>query len=210
MSRIVQSAGMDTVEWGMVEQTLPGETDCGDAALVVGYPGGCLVAVADGLGHGVEAADAAQRAMNELRVSPSDSILAQMARCHEALRDTRGAVLSLAAFNFADHTLSWAGVGNVVGVLTRARAGEFEREHLLCRGGTIGAYLPPLYAGMMRIFPGDTLVLHTDGVHPEGMDTYQHWLQPPQKIADDLMREGWRANDDALVLVARYLAGAPR
>src|SRR5438093_709986 len=44
------------IEWGIVSQAFPGETECGDRHLVAGFPNGALVAVIDGLGHGEEAA----------------------------------------------------------------------------------------------------------------------------------------------------------
>src|SRR6185437_10168036 len=136
---------------GVAQATMQGEAHSGDQCIVLDLPGGCLVAVADGLGHGPEAARAALLAMTVLREGPHTSVIQQIRKCHEALRTTRGVVLSLALFNFAEETVAWLGVGNVGGVLVRASAapGEPGREYLLCRGGVVGAQLPALHAGVM-------------------------------------------------------------
>ena len=49
------------IEWGVASRALPGETRSGDLHVVESFAGGALVAAVDGLGHGEEAADAADR-----------------------------------------------------------------------------------------------------------------------------------------------------
>jgi len=39
----------DILQWGMASAPLPGEAHSGDRGLAVGFPGGALVAVVDGL-----------------------------------------------------------------------------------------------------------------------------------------------------------------
>lgn len=189
---------------------MQGEAHSGDQCIVLDLPGGCLVAVADGLGHGPEAARAALLAMQVLREGPHTSVIQQIRKCHEALRTTRGVVLSLALFNFAEETVAWLGVGNVGGVLVRASAapGEPGREYLLCRGGVVGAQLPALHAGVMPMASGDTLMFHTDGVEARCAAEFNDLASPPQAAADELLRNWTKGNDDALVLVARYLRGS--
>lgn len=200
--------GAPRLEWGVAARPMPGETQSGDDALVLDYGGGCLLAVADGLGHGEEAADATRQALAVLRAVPQRSVLAQMRQCHEALRSTRGVVLGLAAIDYAEDTLTWVGVGNVTGVLVHTGSGgESEKEHLLCRSGVVGDQFPRLYAGMMSLAHNDLMILHTDGLHPLAVDSFTHWLQSPQKIAEGMMHAWGRSNDDALILVARYGGG---
>ena len=52
------------LELGIAERALPGEQRSGDRAVLVAYEGGALVAAIDGLGHGGDAADAAEIARN--------------------------------------------------------------------------------------------------------------------------------------------------
>lgn len=199
------AAPLCRVQWGIAEHPLAGETRSGDVALVVEQEQGCLLAVADGLGHGSEAADAAEAAMKAVRRAAHHSVLQLLRDCHEALRNTRGAVMSLAWIDYGEAQVTWSGVGNVNGVLLRARGGgEGAREYLLCRGGTLGLQLPPPYAAITTIAPGDTLVLCTDGLDPAAVTGFNDLISPPDRAAAALLQYCGRSNDDALVLVARY------
>lgn len=206
---MISATPLCRVRWGIAEHPLAGETRSGDVALVVEQQQGCLLAVADGLGHGSEAADAAEAAMKALRRAAQPPVLQLLHDCHEALRGTRGAVMSLAWIDYGAAQLTWTGVGNVNGVLLRAHeSGEGAREYLLCRGGTVGLHLPPPHASITTIAPGDTLVLFTDGLDHAAVLAFNDLLSPPDRAAAALLRTCERGNDDALVLVARYVLEA--
>src|SRR5206468_4024731 len=87
------------IEWGSDSLTLAGEVESGDKHVVKVFPHGALLATMDGLGHGEEAAAAANRAVRFLQAADSESLISLLKRCHERLRSTRGVVISLAAFN---------------------------------------------------------------------------------------------------------------
>jgi len=132
-----------------------------------------------------------------------------MQECHTALRPTRGAVLSLAAFDAAAATMTWLGVGNVEGALLRARPGATPpRERINLRGGVVGDRLPPLRSQMLPIAAGDTLIFATDGISG-GFEVLPPPAHPAGEVAADLLRRYAKASDDALVLVARFLGAAP-
>src|SRR5437660_1766381 len=124
------------LDWGVASLALPGQAVSGDLHLVQPFPNGVLVAAVDGLGHGAEAATAAQVAVATLQAHAHESVLALLKRCHETLRETRGVVLTLASFHARDGTITWAGVGNVEGVLQRADVrGSPARDQVLLHGG---------------------------------------------------------------------------
>ena len=108
------------IEWGVASLALAGEVESGDRHVVKTFPHGALLAAMDGLGHGEQAAAAANRAVKVLQTADTESIVSLLKRCHERLRSTRGVVMSVAAFNAVDETMTWIGVGNVEGVLLRA------------------------------------------------------------------------------------------
>src|SRR5690349_16912748 len=122
MGREVVSAPPPTLlDWGVAARALPGERASGDLHLVETFPGGVLVAVVDALGHGEEAAIAAQLAVATLAKHAAEPVDALMQRCHLALRrKTRGVVMSLASFDAAERTMTWLGVGNVEGFVYAA------------------------------------------------------------------------------------------
>lgn len=197
------------IEWGAATFTLRGQIESGDRHVVVPFGPGVLVAAIDGLGHGDEAASAAERAARILEDVPAESVIALVRRCHESLRRTRGVVMSLASFHAPDDTMTWLGVGNVEGRLLRVtRDSNPPLETLLLRGGVVGSQLPSLQAALVSVVPGDMLVLATDGVAlPSVPEVGLH--DRPQAIAERILARQKKETDDALVLVVRW-AGLPR
>jgi phosphoserine phosphatase RsbX len=195
------------LEWGIAGRPMPGETESGDNCVVCPVPGGAVLAVVDGLGHGPEAAAAARDAIAVLEAHRQDSLLTLVKRCHDALRRTVGVVITLAAFSSENNLLTWLAVGNVKGVLIRADVlARPARDWVLERGGVVGHQLPPLRASAVAVVPGDLLILATDGIRSQFADR----LDPdrrPQEIALDILAADARPSDDALVLVVRF--GAP-
>jgi negative regulator of sigma-B (phosphoserine phosphatase) len=191
------------VEYGVAKSMLPGQGESGDRHLVCCGGHGILIAAIDGIGHGEEAANAAEAAMAILKASPEAPVISLVERCHQGLRSTRGVVLSLASIDPKHGLMTWLGVGNVQGVLMRAGAqkGSVE-EVLLLRGGVVGSQLPALQAAVLPIRKGDTLVFVTDGIGGEFVAGLAA-LESPQRAADKILKQHGRGNDDALVLVVR-------
>jgi phosphoserine phosphatase RsbX len=195
------------IECGFASRTLPGETVSGDLHLVKAIGHEVLVAVVDGVGHGEEAAEASKIAIRTLQAAAGESLIGLVQRSHEALRFTRGVVMSLASFSALDSTMTWLGVGNVEGCLLHRTAHVVPaQEGLLLRGGVVGDRLPRLAASIIQVSEGDLLILATDGIRPGFADNLNP-NEPPQHIADRILaNHGW-GTDDALVLVARYING---
>lgn len=200
------SHGSDrSIDWAVAALTMPGQAVSGDLHLVAPFPGGVLVAVVDGLGHGEDAAAAAQIAVASLKHHAHEPVKSLVERCHLALRSTRGVVMTIASFNVRDATMTWLGVGNVEGALLREAAGTRpKREVVLLRGGVVGFQLPPLHAKSLPVEPNDVLLLTTDGIRCPPVEEVSLYSRP-QEIADHVLSHCLRHNDDALVLVARYL-----
>ena len=183
---------------------MPGETRSGDLHVVAPFPGGVLVGVIDGLGHGEDAADAALAAAGVLAEHAAEPLPALVERCHEAIRTTRGVALSVAALAGPSGDVSWLGVGNVEATLFRADPSAGQAwESLVFRGGVVGYRLPPLRSSIVPVRPGDTLVFTTDGVGTDALVGLGSGASPT-RIAEDLLSRFALSTDDALVLVARY------
>jgi phosphoserine phosphatase RsbX len=197
------------LEWGVAALTVAGQVESGDRHIVKPFQSGTLVAVVDGLGHGADAAAAAEIAVASLERHAHESVIFLVGRCHERLHQSRGVVMSLASFSGLDATMTWLGVGNVEGVLLRADTSRNpRRETLLLRGGVVGAQLPSLSASIVPITPGDTLVFATDGIR-SGFAEGLILGDPPQRNADRILARHGMGTDDALVLVARYVGSGP-
>jgi hypothetical protein len=195
------------LEWGVATAPLPGETDCGDRHVVQAFDGGVLVAVIDAVGHGAQAARIAGLAAGVLGQHPAEPVRALLWRCHERLRGSRGAAISVASFDVRASTMAWLGVGNVHGVVVRAGVlPQPRRDSLLVRGGMVGDRLPELELTEIRVEGGDMLIMATDGVASDFREVLPGTLEP-QQLAERIERRHARSTDDSLVLVARY-AGA--
>jgi phosphoserine phosphatase RsbX len=191
------------VEYGVAKFVLPGQGESGDRHLVCCNRNGILVAAIDGLGHGEEAASVANSAAALLKSSVDEPIIPLVERCHEKLRGTRGAVLSLAFVDPEHGMMTWLGVGNVQGVLMRPDSKKGNgQESLLLRAGVVGSCLPSLQATVIPIARGATLFFATDGIRSNFPETLSA-RENPQRAADRILEQYHSGTDDALVLVAR-------
>ena len=195
------------VDWAAESRSLPGEFECGDKCVVTEVIGGVLVAVIDGLGHGGEAARAAECAVVSIKENANRSFTSLILQCHAAQRQTRGAVMSLALLD-DNRSMTWMGIGNVEGRVIRNSIKHAEKsESLLLRTGMVGGEgnnLPAMYPTGVSLVRGDILVLTTDGIRND----FEAQINPaskPKVIAENIITHHRRLNDDALVFVGRYI-----
>jgi phosphoserine phosphatase RsbX len=193
----------ELIDWGVASRALAGETESGDRCFVKKMENGALLAAADGLGHGAEAALAAKLAIRTVEAQARRPLLEIVGACHRALLRTRGAALSLALWNAERREVSWVGVGNVEGILLKNGAGRRpERERLVLRRGVVGDRLPALQVSTVAVPQEGLLVFATDGIG-DGYDQELETRAAPQSQADGILARHSREADDALVLVAR-------
>ena len=202
------STATPLIEWGVASRTLPGETVSGDLYVVHETDAGVLVGVVDALGHGSEAGVAAELAVATLTSHAHEPLVPLLQRCHQALIGTRGVVMSLAWFSRMDRTMIWLGVGDVEGEIIFADPNmQPSKSALVTRGGIIGARLPVARPWVIPVSSGDVLIFSTDGIR-SGYVNGVAPTGPPQRIANQILDRFGKMTDDALVLVARYVADA--
>jgi phosphoserine phosphatase RsbX len=196
------------IDWGWAGRAL--ENLSGDLHIVVPFPGGALVALIDGLGHGQEAFAAAAAAAAVLQTHGGEPVVALVERCHDALRKTRGAALSLASFDSHNSSMSWTGVGNVDAILLSAKSTPPRRRmaSLAPGSGIVGFRLPPLRSEAHPVSPGDILIMTTDGVR-SGFQERVAAGSPPQEMAAGILAEFAKGSDDARVVAVRYRGTTP-
>jgi hypothetical protein len=205
--RVGELHGREVLDWGVAARPIAGQAVSGDLHLVRPFDSGVLLAVIDGVGHGDAATSAARQAVAILEQHVADSVIVLVQLCHRALLRTRGVVMSLASISTKEATVTWLGVGNVEGRLLRfVPSLSHPTESVLLRSGMVGYQLPSLTATVLPLAAGDLLVFATDGVRT-GFDAGIDRTKSPQSIAEAILREYFKGNDDALVLVARYLGG---
>jgi serine phosphatase RsbU (regulator of sigma subunit) len=194
---------------GIAEFTLPGESCSGDRYHLHQTADHALIGVIDGLGHGAEAAAAAEAACEQLAAADSQSVGQLLARCHEHLRGTRGAAMTLMNLDMKARRLEWVGVGNIMALLLHPQpSGKFSRTELYMRGGVVGVSIPATVASGVNMAPGDLVVAATDGVDIGFVEDIGR-AEPPQQLAERLLERYRNGHDDALVVVARIHWGNP-
>lgn len=202
---MVSHGRIGPLDWAVAEQALPGEQESGDGWVVATAEEITLLGAIDGLGHGAPAALAATAAGAVLRQHCAEPLGALLARCHQALADTRGAAITLARVNRADAQMHWIGVGNVVASLVRSAPGEpAVAANAMLRAGVVGHQLPGmLRADMIALQPGDLLLFGTDGL-AVGFDHRPDLAAPAAALAEDILARCATGTDDALILVGRF------
>jgi serine phosphatase RsbU (regulator of sigma subunit) len=177
----------------------PGESVNGDAWRVDQDRDRCRIAVIDGLGHGPNAATAANAALGLLAANPDLDPTSALERCHHELRGTRGVAMGVVLLDKGSCRLTFAGVGNV-----EARLWHPGREQRFSSArGIVGSVLPTIRPDELNIGDKWRLVIHTDGVSARFSFTELLGDELPlQQISDAILTNWGRATDDATVVVA--------
>ncbi|GHC88842.1 TorS-related protein [Pseudorhodoferax aquiterrae] len=183
--------------WGAVMLCAPGEQACGDAWALALDSARAAVLVADGLGHGPQAAEASQAAVAQFVRAPFAPLTEQLDRMHGALRITRGAAGSLALLEPAGVQL--AGAGNIA---TRLVSGTHSKS-LAPQHGTLGVQARHFEPVHTEWPPHAVAVLHSDGLQSRWRAEPLAPLvaRDPALLAAWLLHGHLRGRDDATVLV---------
>ncbi len=173
----------------------------GDAFVVRHWAESTLVGIIDGLGHGHFAHRAAQAARQYVESHfdlPLDQIFRGTGR---ACRATRGVVMALARFDWAQARMAFASVGNI-SARVFPRSGAFG---FVIRRGVIGLNAPSAVVTEHSWSADNVLVLHSDGIssHWDWQDIPGWMAKPVAAMAQELLSARGKAEDDATVVVAR-------
>lgn len=186
---------------------MAGETACGDAWASHEDAEGRTVFVVDGLGHGTDAAVAANEAITQFRRAQQASPVDILQRVHAGIRHTRGGAAAVARIQWASATISFAGVGNIAGTFV-PRVGAARR--MVSHNGIVGHNARKIQAFDYPCGPG-RLVMHSDGLGTSwSLDRYPGLLRAhPLLLAAVLYRDHARGRDDTTVVVADTSPLAP-
>jgi len=185
------------LEVGAVCLPHPGEVLCGDAWAAAPR----ALVVADGLGHGKEACDAADLAVEVFGEAQEAAPQLHLQRAHAALRATRGAAVLALAFSPRERKVACAGIGNVAACLLQ---GEVSRS-FVSLNGTVGHQAQRFQEFLYDWPAGATVVVHTDGLQTRWkLDAYPGiQARHPSLLAGILYRDFRRGRDDVTVVVVR-------
>jgi anti-sigma regulatory factor (Ser/Thr protein kinase) len=186
---------------GVLSVPISGETACGDAWSVHHEAGRSIYLVADGLGHGPQAAEAANEAVRVFNEIPNRSPEFILKEIHGALGKTRGAAISVAEVLYRDGSLNYAGAGNISAVVYSGG----KTRSIVSMNGTVGHSVAKFQQFSYPWERNSTLIMHSDGVATRwNLEQYSGLAaRHPALIAAVLYRDFTRGRDDATILVTR-------
>ncbi len=191
---------------GAVMVPYPGLDVCGDGWGLTRLETGVQLLVVDGVGHGPQAAEAGLAALRAYETHAHSPLPDLMQLEHEALRDTRGAVLAVARIERDPPKVHYVGFGDISGRVVSSGAS------LSCvsKTGIVGAKIPSPQVYTYEWDQRSLLVMHSDGLTSRwdvasypGLDA-----RHPTLIAAVLYRDHNRGNDDVTVVAVREGTGA--
>jgi len=182
----------------------PGENYAGDGISVKTVDGRVVILTGDGLGHGVNAYEAAQEAINCFEQSSSDDPMSLIKEIDKAVRKTRGLVATVAVFD--DHNKNWeiCGVGNISTKLYHG----LEYRNYVCNNGIIGMNMPGrIDNAFLKAEKFQQLIMCSDGIRTKwDIIKYPSILKyDPMLLAAAIYKDHARRTDDMTILIAKVL-----
>ena len=194
-------------QFGAVSEPYPGESVCGDAWSIHLAPNRAVVIVADGLGHGVLANEAATEAIRLFHTVERQNAVEIVDTIHTGIRHTRGCAVSVSEVNFETGVIRYCGIGNVAGSIVGANS---PKRNMVSMNGTAGHNMRkakdfsyPFMTGMMLVMHSDGLDTHCDLSTLSGLERHRASL-----VAAALFRGHRRSRDDATVVVMKLGGGS--
>jgi anti-sigma regulatory factor (Ser/Thr protein kinase) len=190
------------LEIGAIQVNATGEQVCGDDWAARLRHGRLSLMLADGLGHGLAAHDAARMAVTEFERLHEQAPAAIVGDVHAALRSTRGAAVAVLTADLERGIARYSGLGNIAGVILPQSGG---RHSMVSQNGTAGHNAARLSEFQYPFPPRSILVMHSDGLST-------HWdlaaypglrSRHPSLIAGVLYRDFSRRRDDVTLVVVK-------
>jgi len=191
------------MEVGGISVAKPGESTCGDGWAMTRRASGAVILLADGLGHGPDAAEAAREAMRIFQKHANESPAAILKVAHDALRSTRGAAVAIADVDCDSGMVTFSGIGNIAGAVLAA-----DRRNMVSQNGTLGHTVRSISEFTYAWVPDALVILNSDGLQSQwSLNSYPGIAaRDPSLIAAILYRDFNRGRDDASVVVAKTAA----
>lgn len=165
----------------------------GDTYYIAEHPTFFLCAIADGLGNGPVAKESADIIPQILAEYGEESIDQLLERCNSEMVYKRGAAVALVKIDYTERTLAYSCVGNVKFYMYQKK---FDRMiYPLPVMGYLSGRKQSLRTQTYPIYPGDTFLLHSDGVdirnpkelikHASSADVLYERVMQGMKFGDD-------------------------
>lgn len=193
--------GSSPFQIGAVAVAKRGEEMCGDNWGVRIEGDSAIVAVADGLGHGADAAKASRAVISAL--DEVQSLTRMLDLAHRRAHATRGSALSLVALRAGSRFVQSVGVGNIATIIYS----DGQRRQMLTHNGIVGHNMRKVQEVVSEWSVHALLIMHSDGLSTQ-WDLAEYpglsWRHPAL-IAAVLYRDFNRNTDDVTVVVMKEI-----
>jgi anti-sigma regulatory factor (Ser/Thr protein kinase) len=186
---------------GVVAATYPGETVSGDRWAFNANGRGRTLLVADGSGHGLHAARAADLAARIFSEHAGEDCVSLVERMHRGLAPTRGAALAVARIDEGEALIRFVGIGNIAGTIVTGT----DARQMVSHNGTAGHIAPRVREFTYPFAGAPCIIMHSDGLSNRWRIADYPGLAAchPSLIAAVLFRDFRRGRDDATIAVMR-------
>ncbi len=177
-----------------------GELVSGDKWCIVESGGLVNCMLVDGLGHGIEAAEAAALAVKRFKENVPKAPSMVLEAMHRSLRGSRGAVGAVAQIDVVNSKLHFCGLGNISALV----ADENARHHVTSLNGTLGYEARRIQEFSHPWRANSVLLMHSDGLSSKTFeDIYTIQNQPAPIIASWLYQTYTKGTDDSTIVVCK-------
>ncbi|HEY9679414.1 MAG TPA: hypothetical protein V6C76_15510 [Drouetiella sp.] len=199
---------ISVVEWAVGHRAKSANQISSLTSVVKSTPSGFLVAVIDATQDGKDGNSAARAAAEIFEGYTHHSLVDLFNRADRCAKETGGCSISAAIFNTSYHTVTWFGVGNVQGYLHHKNPESNPRYRWLkLSQGFVGDNRFSIRENTHPVRMNDVLVLATSGIRSDFAGALPIEGKP-RVVADTLLQQFAREDDDALMLVTRYVGGS--
>lgn len=194
------------LEIGAVQVNAIEEQVCGDDWTARVRDERLSMIIADGLGHGLSAHEAARHAVTEFESMHEADPATIVGALHASLRSTRGAAIAVAAVDLERGVLRYSGLGNIAGVILGPGVG---RHSMVSQNGTAGHTASRIQEFQYPFPPQSILVMHSDGLGSNwDLGAYPGLRsRHPSLIAGVIYRDFSRRRDDVTIVVVKDRPG---
>lgn len=203
-SGAIANKPLNDIEARWLSVPKPKETFCGDGMIIRRSREMIKVMVADGLGHGLHAHEAVEKA-KEFFVSTSEQEPVEIIRgMHTHIRKTRGLVASVAVLNFRERQWKICGVGNIV---TRLYGGMMFK-HYMAYNGIVGLNIPgSMKETVIDAERNQQLIMCSDGIRTRwDLTKYPSvYKYDSMLLSAALYKDFSRGTDDSSIFIGKVI-----
>ncbi|MEC3607266.1 PP2C family serine/threonine-protein phosphatase [Bacillus glycinifermentans] len=177
-----------------------GKSVCGDSFYFNATDCGMICALADGLGSGQMAHESSSAISDIVKAYSDEDVASLMERCNQALKQKRGATVSILKADFKTRTIVYSSVGNIRFILY-APSDKYiyplpVTGYLSGKPQTYKTYTYPYEKG-------SRFIIHSDGLSVPSLRTYLKNHFTPEDISNQIEAYTKLGNDDLTYIIGQ-------